>query len=158
MRPVDCIREEAIRRAAARGGLNEDLEGHAAGCVRCGESLRVGRWLKGLSERDAAVRLPDVRELWWRSRILRQLFERDVGTRRALRPAAWGQALGLGSVGVVLSVLVVSLATDLTELAGRYGELHLDATVGGSWLLVVLTAGLTTLAALAGLLVILRES
>lgn len=103
---MTCPHDDAVRAALAADRLDDTLRAHVAACPACHETVEVSRYLRQVATATRAPALPSAGQLWWRSRIIHRLVERDRRAERAVRPALIGQALGgvAGLVGVLLAL------------------------------------------------------
>lgn len=101
MSTADCIHEETVRRAVARGPLAGELAAHAAACPICGGTVAFAGLLRELeAATPGRPRLPSASFLWWKA----ELERKRQAEARALRPLAWTQAVasaaGAGGLGL----------------------------------------------------------
>jgi len=85
MKPVPCVHEDDIARAARTGEWTKALRAHAAQCAVCSEVALLAGWFA--AETQAASReavLPGSSHIWWKA----ELRARQEMAERALRPIA----------------------------------------------------------------------
>jgi hypothetical protein len=108
MTPLECTREADVVDAIASQRWPEradaDLRRHVATCAICSDVAEVAAAV--LDERDAAIHeahtLPPAELVWFRA----QARARADASRRAARPIAIMQALGLAGATAVVSLLI----------------------------------------------------
>lgn len=154
MKKAVCDYEETVRRAAASGGLDAELEAHAESCPDCRETLRLSGWLRSAVARQEPPRLPTAGQLWWKALILRRLADPDPRIESATRPARWG--MGIGGVAACV-ILVLSLAFVLGRMRAIVAGLPVEPPA--SWVFVAMVAaGLPVAALLTLFFLVFRES
>ncbi len=152
MRSVTCTDEAAVRDAAGHRELDAELAAHVAGCVACGETLRVASALREASADGPEPRLPAAGQLWWRAQIVRRLKEPERRSERAAWPVKWG--LGLGGTAVLTGLLLT--AAFLLE-ALRTSLTSVSLEVSTSWLALGFGALVLPLAALVVFLFLIGQ-
>ena len=98
MKPVQCIHEEEVARAAQSGNWPTALRGHANECPVCSEVALVSAFLQTEAEsaRTEAV-LPDAGRIWRKA----ELATRQAAAERALRPIALMEKLTIACAVLV---------------------------------------------------------
>ena len=134
MKTDECRHEPAVRQAATgEDRLEGELAMHAAACPVCAESVRVGAFLRAAARAPSAHGLPDVRAIWWRYEVVRQLRQDEEREHRAARPLVWGQAVSVGLAALLAALLLASAAYLLSaQTAAPIGLLLAGAPLLGA--------------------------
>lgn len=119
-----CSEESVIVAAIRGGGLTDGQRDHLSSCAHCREVSTVAGWLVA-SAADPAVlpMIPESDALWWRSRIVRELCERDEAVDRRTRPLIVVQ--GASALLAVIGLMGVALSNDAVNAV-------LDSAFAGS--------------------------
>lgn len=150
MKNTVCPQEPAVLDAARRDALPEEVRVHLEACEDCRETFRVARGLSALARETRPVRpLPSAGQLWWRAEVVRKLLEQQGSPDpEGIRPALWGEVVG---VAFAVVVLVLFVSFEGTEFLGHVAE---SASRGGLlWIAVALALAPLAVLALLGLLV-----
>jgi hypothetical protein len=121
MKSTVCPHEPAVVDAARRNVLPEEVRAHLEACEDCRETFRVAHGLSALARETRPTRpLPSAGQLWWRAEVVRKLLEQQGGAPdpRALRPAFWGEAIG---IAFAVAVLILFASFEGTKLLGSAG-------------------------------------
>lgn len=129
MRMATCAREQEMLRAARSGELAAEQRRHLAGCDACRDATLVAGWLAtAVRVEERTVSLPDPQDLWWRSRVVRELCEKEHRIDRRTWPLTLVQGVAT-SVVVVTTVValagtetVVGLLNTVLGIAGAVGD------------------------------------
>ena len=146
MKSTVCPHEPAVLDAARRTVLLEEVRAHLGACEDCRETFGVARGLSALArETRPGHPLPSAGQLWWRAEVVRKLLEQQGSPDpEAIRPALWGEVVG---VAFAVMVLVLFVSFEGAEFLGSAAE-----AAGGGLLWIALALLLAPLA-LLGLLV-----
>ncbi|HSF42773.1 MAG TPA: hypothetical protein VLT87_23410, partial [Thermoanaerobaculia bacterium] len=146
MKSTVCSHEPAVLDAARRDVLPEEVRGHLEGCEDCRETFRVARSLSALArETRPAHSLPSAGQLWWRAEVVRKLLEQQGGAPdpKAIRPAFWGEAIGIAfAVAVLILFVSVEGAKWLGSASGNNSLLWIAAALALAPLGVLALLGL----------------
>jgi len=124
MRKDACSREQEVLQAMRSKATSEEQQQHLDACQSCRESIMVASWMQGAARTAGQTTpLPDAQSIWWRSRVVRQLCEREDRIERRTRPLMLVQ--GIATLLVVTTIVGLVLTSE--SLFGALGSV-----IGGS--------------------------
>jgi hypothetical protein len=124
MRKNACPREQEILQAMRSEATSEEEQQHVDACPSCRESVMVASWMQEVARTAGrATPLPDAQSIWWRSRVVKQLCEREDRIERRTRPLMLVH--GIATFLVIATIVGFVLTSEAV-----FGVL--GAVVGGS--------------------------
>ena len=119
-----CPREEEILQALRSEATSEEEQRHLDACPSCRESVMVASWMQEAAQAEAGkTPLPDAQSIWWRSRVVRQLCEREERIERRTRPLMLVQ-------GIATFLVIATIVSFVLTSEAVFGAL--GSVVGGS--------------------------